>query len=69
MLEIIVKNGKGVWHCLEGNIPFLFMKIYFENGRTVADYFKQPVIHNILHGNEEMLYDCICNFNGIRLKK
>lgn len=45
------------------------MKIYFENGRTVADYFKHPVIHNILHGNEEMLYDCICNFNGIRLKK
>lgn len=44
------------------------MKIYFENGRTVADYFKHPVIHNILHGNEEMLYDCICNFNGIRLK-
>lgn len=63
------KNGKGVALFRRKYPIFYFMKIYFENGRTVADYFKHPVIHNILHGNEEMLYDCICNFNGIRLKK
>ena len=63
------KNGKGVVLFRRKYPIFYFMKIYFENGRTVADYFKHPVIHNILHGNEEMLYDCICNFNCIRLKK
>ena len=60
------KNGKGVALFRRKYPIFYFMKIYFENGRTVTDYFKHPVIHNILHGKEEMLYDCICNFNGIK---
>ena len=60
------KNGKGVALFRRKYPIFYFMKIYFKNGRTVTDYFKHPVIHNILHGNEEMLYDCICNFNGIK---
>lgn len=45
---------------------FYFMKMYFGTGKTIVDYFKHPVIHNILHSNEEMLYDWICKFNGIK---
>lgn len=57
------KKGNGKVLCRRKYPIFYFMKMYFGNGRTVADYFKHPVIHNILHGNEELLYDCICNFN------
>lgn len=45
---------------------FYFMKIYFGDGRDITDYFRFPVIHNILHSTEDMLYDCICQINGIK---
>lgn len=43
-----------------------FMKLYFGDGRTLSEYFKFPVVYNILHGTEEQLYDCICYINGIK---
>lgn len=45
---------------------FYFMKIYFGDGRTITDYFKHPVVYNILHSTEDMLYDYICQINGIK---
>lgn len=47
---------------------FYFMKLYFGDGRTLAEYFKFPVVYNILHGTEEQLYDWIYNFNFAKKK-
>lgn len=45
---------------------FYFMKMYFGNGKTIAEYFKHPVIYNILYSSEGMLYDCICKSHDIK---
>lgn len=45
---------------------FYFMKIHFGTGKKIVDFFKNPVIHNVLHSNEEMLYDFSCDFYGIK---
>lgn len=45
---------------------FYFMKLYFGDGRTLTEYFKHPVIYNILHGTEDQLYDAICYVNHIK---
>lgn len=42
------------------------MKLYFGDGRTLTEYFKHPVIYNILHGTQDQLYDAICYVNHIK---
>lgn len=44
---------------------FYYMKIYFQDKIDLNNYFNHPVIHNILHGTRQQLYDLICNLNGI----
>lgn len=45
---------------------FYFIKMYFGAGQSIADYFKLPVTHHILHSSEDMLYDYVCFLNGIK---